>query len=479
MKWIKENKILIIIFSLLFFCLIYTHFNTFLGNDDLPYSFFRRLNVRVTNLFQIVWDNLRYYKSMNGRFIVHCIVMFLLMFGRNLSSILNPLVIISILYIFYKLIKNDYKLTNQSEIILCLSLSSLFLSLYNFKKIIYWIATSVNYLWVGLFIFIYIFLYLKKDILKYKKINFVILLLFSSLHENSFVFFIIFIIISTFIDYIKSKKLKNIYNIIPVIIGGALLLLSPGNMARYGDYSEWYSMSLLSRLDISIPYISKSIFSLFQVKNLLPTIYIIIIIIKLLSMRINKISKIIIPIIIIICSAAAYCCSFKYLYFVLAIVAFLSELYIHIKEKEFDLIPVQFGFYAIAFSMIITPLYYSGRPNLLIYIYFIFIISKYFVNITKNRIIKNIFIVLLSGVFAFLIYNECNIYYNIGKYHRQRLEQIEKFKQDGSDTLYLISIPDKYTSYHVDCNVVDENHWTYKYFVWYYGLPEDIKIRYK
>ena len=64
-------------------------------------------------------------------------------------------------------------------------------------------------------------------------------------------------------------------------------------------------------------------------------------------------------------------------------------------------------------------------------------------------------------------------------YHNIRLNQIEEYNKNPNGILYLETIPQKYINYHQDCNEVNENFWTYKWFVWYYGIEEGTEIRYK
>ena len=46
----KKNKYLIILIVFVCCVFVYTHLNTFLGNDDLPYSYFYRGSERITNI---------------------------------------------------------------------------------------------------------------------------------------------------------------------------------------------------------------------------------------------------------------------------------------------------------------------------------------------------------------------------------------------------------------------------------------------
>lgn len=482
LKFIKDNWLYLLLFLLMFVVLVYCHNNTFLANDDLPYSFFKRLNNRVSNLFEIVWDNLRYYKSTNGRFIVHCIVMFLLMFGKNIWSICNPIIILLIFYVIIKFINSKSKLNN----ILVLLLSfSLFLAIYEYKSIIYWVAGSVNYIWVLVFLFIFSYFVLRKNILNNKILSSILLFFISSLHENSFVYLIVFVIIYSIIKIIKEKSSKYFLFLIPVILGGAVLLLAPGNLGRNSGYIEWYSLSFFERLNISIPAISDSIYKFLCIDNIVPTIFTIIIYLKLLSLKTNKnrefVIKLLFIIVVPILLLLYYICPFKYLTFIIAISLFIIELFIHIIEKDYDLIPLQFSFYAVSFSMIVTPLYNSFRPNIYIYVYYIFIICLFLTDLIKNlKTIKKLIFVIIILFSIAILYNEVIIYYNIGKVQKIRENEIKEFNEVKSEnTLYLTKIPDKYAKYHNDSNSVNEDFWTYNWYVWYYHIKEGTLIRYK
>lgn len=475
-KYIKDKKFVFVILLILFGVLVYTSFNTFLANDDLAYSFFRRLNTRVTNLFQVVWDNLRYYKSLNGRFLVHCIVMTLLIFGKNLWSVLNPLVSVSLLFIIYLIIMKKTEAKTYQKIILALLLPICYLLLYEFKGLIYWVAGSVNYLWVTFFLFIFIYLYLTKDINK-KRYYFLVFIL-STLHENSFVFLLVFFLILSLIEYLKKKKFTYLKFLIPVIFGGSLLLLAPGNLSRANSYPEWNQLSLIAKMQTSIPVVSDFTFKLFNFNNLIPTIYIFAILCKLFTLKTKREIKL--PLIVsLILGMLISVTTPTYGTYILAIIAFVADIFIHYIDKDLDLIPLQFGFYAVAFSMVITPLYYFSRGSFSLMFYFILMSAKYYVDIFKpfKKMSIIMFVCLLSS-FSFLIYKEVNIYYHIGKIYQKRVEAINEFKErdNGDKVLFLKAIPEEYAKYHVDANLMEKGYFTYPFFLWYYDLPDDTII---
>ena len=126
MTWIKNNKWSILFLTLLFGILVYCHFNTFIINDDLPYSLFFRGPNRITNLKEVLINQIFDYSHISARVFIHIIVQALLIFDKNLWSILNPLVIILIIilmsYIVYEITLKKLK---PFYIILLMSLNFL------------------------------------------------------------------------------------------------------------------------------------------------------------------------------------------------------------------------------------------------------------------------------------------------------------------------------------------------------------------
>ena len=89
---------------------------------------------------------------------------------------------------------------------------SLFLLLASYKYCIYWVAGSVNYMWVFMLLIIFIYYYLRLDLNKYRVLNAIIIFILSSLHEASFVL-VLFIIIgdSVYNYFILKQRNKNFF----------------------------------------------------------------------------------------------------------------------------------------------------------------------------------------------------------------------------------------------------------------------------
>jgi len=113
MKHIRKNKYFYLMIILIFITLLYTHFNTFLANDDLPYLFLYRTGVRVDSILDVIKNQFADYFNINGRVIVHSIVQSVLIFDKNLWSIINPIMIILGLIFLIKIVNLKYKNINK------------------------------------------------------------------------------------------------------------------------------------------------------------------------------------------------------------------------------------------------------------------------------------------------------------------------------------------------------------------------------
>lgn len=475
---IKKNKILVIITAIAFIALAYTHFNTFLGNDDLPYSFFYRGPERITNIIQVIKNQVADYSTINGRVIVHSVMQFVLIFGKNLWSILNPIMIItSILFMIG--ISTKYNKKTNKPILFLLGLI-IFLILNEYKSIIYWVAGSTNYIWTFAFLALVLMLYYKYGLNKRTFINFLIIFLLTALQESTMVFTIIFVVANIIYDWYKTKKFdkKNLLYLL-ALSGSLVLLLSPANQARLTVDATWSSMNIIQKLMTSIPVVSLNLIDLLDYKNIIAYIFIICVSLNLFNKK-DKKTWIILGL-TITNILAIYIFKINWLYFTLILLLVLGEYYGNIKRKRFDLCILSLSFYAVAFFNILTPLYYAGRPNYFFYMYvgiFAMIVLGDIVKKTKiNTKHLGLVLVIISTI---LLGREIYIYTNIGIVHRERLNQIEEYKKNGQEgNLILKKIPGKFATYHMDCNLPEEGYFTYPHFLNYYGLNEDTKVEFK
>lgn len=474
--YIKKNKCSIILLLLTFVVLVFTHYNTYLANDDLAYLYLFRGGSRVTTIIDVIRNQLSDYIYINGRLFVHMVLQAVLIFDKNLWAIVNPLMIIISVLLIVKIARvKENKINEFTSILIALVL---YFSLFKFKSIIYWVAGSVNYVWVFVLLLLFIYLIYKYSFNKHKLLNMLFILILCGIHECTMVFTIIFVLGNMVIDIYKNKKFNKIYLLyIMCFLSSLILFLSPANQARLVSDPEFSSLSLLGKMNLSIPIISRSIMDINNIYSIISLVFVIDILILLRKNK-NIFSKII-SLLILVDILLINIINNNWLYFILVLLLVVGEYYSHIKNKEYDLGILSLSMYGVVFSNIISPTYAAGRPNYYFYMYIILltviIINRYLKNKKEINIVTLILIILLSG----LLVNEVIIYKNIGTYHMERLEQIEEFKKNPSDTLYLVKMPDKYNMYHMDINLPDKDWFNYRYFVQYYELPKDVTIIYK
>lgn len=476
MKHIRKNKYLYLTLTIIFIILLYTHFNTFLANDDLPYMFLYRTDVRVDSILDVIKNQYADYFNINGRIIVHSIVQSVLIFDKNLWSLLNPIMIILGLILLIKIANLNFKHANK-ELSLLLGIS-LYMLMIPLKQIIYWVAGSINYVWVFTFLISLIYLHQKHGFHKNKYINMFIIFLLCMLHECTMVFTIVYILGNMIIDWYKSKKINKDYIFYLIGFTGSLvLLLSPANQHRLVSDEAWNNLNLIEKLLTSIPVVSKNILNIIGYKNPLSYIFILGICILLYKNK-DKFSKLNI-ILIIINMILIYIFNNNWLYFILAILLLVGENYTYIKNQKYQNIILSLSMYSVVYFNILTPTYAAGRPNYYFYMYIILITISLLNEMIKNIKIKKLFIILLPITSIILLSHEIYVYRNIGKYHQERINKIQTYKENHeTGILYLTKIPEQYGSYHMDINLPNKDWFNYEYYINYHNLPKNIEIEY-
>lgn len=478
MKNFMKNKYFYLIITIIFIILLYTHSKTFLANDDLPYMFLYRTDVRVDSLIDVVKNQVADYFNINGRVVVHSVLQTTLMFDKTLWSIINPIMIILGIILLIKIVNLKQKKTNK---ILSLLLGiSLYLLLFKYKQIIYWVAGSVNYVWVFTLLILLIFLHYKYGFHKNKYINMIIIFMLCLLHECTMVFTIVYILGNMIVEWYNTKKFNKDYIFYLLgFLGSLVLLLSPANQNRLVSDEVWNSLNLIEKLLTSIPIVSKNILNITSLKTSLS--YIFITVISTLLIKNKDKFSIINLILIIINMILIYIFKNNWLYFLLVILLVIGEIYTYIKNKQYKNIILCLSMYAVVYFNILTPTYEAGRPNYYFYMYII-LLAILLLNeiILKHKNIKKLLYIIIPISTITLLSYEIYIYKNIGLYHQERINQINEYKEknNSNNILYLTEIPSKYNSYHMDINMPDKNWFNYQSFINYYNLPNNIEIKY-
>lgn len=476
LKKIKNNKFILIILAIVLFVTIYSCLNTFIINDDLPYSFYYRTSTRITNVIQILFNQKSDYFNINSRVIVHCIVQLLLIFGKKIWSFLNPFVIVMSLVLILKIVKIYIKKDNKKLPILMVS--SLFLMLISYKQIIYWVAGSVNYVWTGLYLLFLIYLYLKHGYSKHEIINVLLIFSVSILHEALLVFSIVFVSITYIENSFKNKKIitSKIIYFIPLIISYIFLMKAPSVLLRLNINSEWNSLNIVEKVFKSLPVVSFNFLNLYNIYNLIPAIFIVLLLLCLIKSKI-KYNKIFATAIFILSLLIIFTKN-NWFYFLLAIVVFITVIYYNYLNDRNNLSIVFVSMYAVVFSMILTSEYTNGRPNYFAYLFIIILIIVMLYDLL-NKKLEIIFTILFSILFAVTIFSDVFVYKNIGDISQERQKNIEECSKNNCEILKLKTVPNKYALYHIDINSPsDSNYFAYKHFINYNKLNKNIKIEF-
>ena len=340
-KFLRENKFIVLIFTMLFGVLVYSALQTLITSDDLPYSLFYRGEYRITHLSQIIANQESDYLTINGRFLVHCVVQFMLMFGKNLFAVVNAICIITTLIFVNLIVKLYTKKSSLKDTWIYMLIISLFLLLASYKYCIYWVAGSVNYIWVFMLLIMFIYYYLRLDLNRYRVLNAIIIFILSSLHEASFVLVLFIIIGDSIYNYFILKQRNKGFYIIRLIyllfsiIGGLIILKAPGNQLRMSTAEYWYSMSFLKRISISIPVVSQNLYNFTNIDNVIPTIFVTLTLIYNYKKKIKF--RNILSVTIVLFSLIAIIFNSGWLYFVVSVLMFLNICIINYQEDNNEL----------------------------------------------------------------------------------------------------------------------------------------------
>lgn len=154
---------------------------------------------------------------------------------------------------------------------------------------------------------------------------------------------------------------KDLAFIVILVLGAIFHLSSPGNLTRLSADSSWNKLSLFSRLSISLPIVSYNLFNLNNVKDLLPVLFFIGTILNLLKDNDKKLNFM--GLLLSISGATASFSNNKWLYVFFSLLLLICNIMYYISNKNMNMIIVLLIFYAISYSIIITPEYYRGRVN--------------------------------------------------------------------------------------------------------------------
>lgn len=211
--------------------------------DDWGYTFITgsELTRKITRIADIFESQYNHYFVHGGRVIAHIIVELLLYVGGWKSDVLNSLGYIVFVLVIYK-IANNQKTVNISLFFIINILIYFFQPA--FSQTILWITGSGNYLWCGLIIVLFTYVYVK-GFLRPNKAHCIpkaLIMFFAGIiagwtNENTA--FGMLVVLCLIIFYAKRKDgfvpAWMLSGILGAVIGYILMVAAPGNFVRYNE----------------------------------------------------------------------------------------------------------------------------------------------------------------------------------------------------------------------------------------------------
>lgn len=236
----KKNKNILYLVAILISIILAAiiHFFTPLHSDDFSYA------LRGYS-FEKLWEH---YQSWSGRLVANFISpVILLIDNKVIIAIIQSLGLIALLHYISQLphITFDKKFKNPNLFSFIIITSLFWLYHPALGHAIFWITGSANYMWTNLIMCVYLLGLLNY----YYKEKFSFALPFLALiagcsNENTIPitigFTFLLLVSKTLID--KKIDFKLGITLILNIIGGAFLILSPGNQARLDRLELWYGI---------------------------------------------------------------------------------------------------------------------------------------------------------------------------------------------------------------------------------------------
>lgn len=265
MKQIKETirnnrKILVLISA--YVIMVVLNFLTPLIADDIEYMY------KTSSFSSILHDEYTQYMTWTGRSVVHIIARLFLLMPKTVFNLVNPLIYVLLTLLIYKMTTKD----NTTFYSFKYFLINVFLWLFvpAFGQTILWETGAANYLWGGIivasFLFLYHRYYEKEQELSFNPIvNSILLLILGILagwcNENTSGGMILIVLGYLYFYHQKKKPLRPwmFTGLLGAIFGLFMMVTAPGNAVRatYFARSQW---SLPRKLYSGVFSITKTLY---------------------------------------------------------------------------------------------------------------------------------------------------------------------------------------------------------------------------
>lgn len=229
--------------------------------DDYLYAFVWQGNpmhvpltedaVRVASLRDLITSQYCHYFTWSGRTVSHILIQFFLWAGKSIFNVFNALVSVFLALEIYWL-ANKGKITFEINLgMFCWIIFVLWTFSPGFPQEFFWLSGACNYLWTTVFLLAFILPYIRKYYFwqNENKENYLLsfCMLFLGIiagctNENS-ICFIIPILTLFILECGKNKSLESwmYIGLAGMMLGYAMLMLSPGNLVRlFANHgSDW------------------------------------------------------------------------------------------------------------------------------------------------------------------------------------------------------------------------------------------------
>lgn len=242
-----------IIFILCFFIMVGQNFRIEINNDDVYY-------MQVLKEHGSAYNFMKYsYNNINGRYFTALVMAYVMDKDILLWRILNTLILFSLIYYSFQILKTIYKLDKSRSIMVFFCVFTAFALFKNdiINWSITWVTGSFNYLYSSASL-VAVLYYIINYTLNHTKLNinnFIVLILFTlyacNVEQSTLILLTIFTIsiIYSLVMYKKYDLLLFILYIIG-IISAYILFTSPATAIRYVSvekYPMFFEISLYSK----------------------------------------------------------------------------------------------------------------------------------------------------------------------------------------------------------------------------------------
>ena len=214
--------------------------------DDWDYSYVYWQPERVGGIFDAIRSQAIHYMKWGGRSVVHVILQTLLCWGPFWSDLLNTIAFVLFIAVLY-LIANLGNKTRPSLYFMLIMLMWFFQA--DVGETVLWLTGSVNYMWGGLILFAFIYPHYKyywgiainkpkkenRDTFFRRALFFFFGIIAGWTNENMVVAMMCMLFVFLLSVWVKERNIEKwtVTGFVGACIGGALMMLAPGNYVRY------------------------------------------------------------------------------------------------------------------------------------------------------------------------------------------------------------------------------------------------------